>query len=207
VLRPLAILLVLITGAVVLVSGSPSPVVSEPPATTSSPDGGIAAPVPGVASAKLTKPDATSASVERSVEEALATAKRTGFAVPFAFTLADSELTRAAAISFPQSFAGATVSDPQVTLDGGRITLNAKASTFFGKSALVAVATPYLSGGKLATRVDSASIAGIGLPSAVRTTMADQLQAGIDAQLPPRFKVNPFSISRGTITLTGIALP
>ncbi len=192
ILRLLFVLLFL--GAVVYVAPQVKDLVA-PPAPTPAPRPTAAA----------TLPPAIATSVA-TISNALTQAQQSGKAVPVTIRVSEGDLTAAAQPYFPQSFVGITVSDPFVKLGGG-LTLTAKASSFIVNGSLVAVATPFADNGKLGVRLDSATVAGIGLPDAARSSLQQQLQTALDTSIPAKLQVSAVNVAKGEITITGTALP
>jgi hypothetical protein len=141
-----------------------------------------------------------------SVEAALKQATQSGKTVPITLRITDADLTAAAQPYFPQSYAGITVTEPAVRI-GPALMLTAKASSFVLSGALVANATPFASDGKLALRLDSATVGGITLPDAARTQLQQQLQSALNSAMPSKLQVATVSIAQGVATISGSALP
>jgi hypothetical protein len=141
------------------------------------------------------------------VDKAMAQARQSGAAVAVTLRVTDADLTTAAQPYFPQTYSGITVSDPLVRLGSGRLTFSAKASSLVLSGPLVATATPFASGGKLALRVDSAAIAGLGLPDTTKALIQQQLQAALDASMSPKLQVASVTVGQGEATIGGAALP
>lgn len=147
------------------------------------------------------------ASTVAAVQTALDRAQQGGAPVPLTVTVSEQDLTRTAAPYFPKTFAGVTVSSPNVRVTTGQIVLTATAQSFFASGPVVATATPYASGGKLLVRIDSATLGGGAVPEVIRTQLTEQLQAAIDAALASHLRVTSVTATQGTLTLTGTALP
>lgn len=141
------------------------------------------------------------------INKALVQAQQSGRAVEISIKVTDADLTAAAASYFPQSFGGIMVSDPTVKLGSGKMDLTAKASIAFGKTQLLATATPLVSAGKLAVRLDSAAVGGVALPDAARAQLQQQLQAALDLAVPPKLQVSTVTVGQGEVTISGSALP
>lgn len=135
------------------------------------------------------------------------TATVTATATPqstFTLTVTDTELTKAAASSFPQTVSGLTVRDPVVRTTTSSVRLSASADVFFGTTEFVMIGTPYASGGRVAVRVDSITLGGLGLPDAVRTSTAAAVESAIGQLVPASVNVQRVSLGEGTITIEGI---
>jgi len=147
------------------------------------------------------------ASAIGAVQSAITRAQQSGGAVAVSLAVTEQDLTRTAATYFPQTYAGVTVSSPSVRVASGQVVLTATARSFIGSGPLVATATPYASNGKLLIRIESASVAGVGLPDAIRAQLTQQLQAAVDSQVMPHLQVTGVTAQSGTLSLTGTALP
>jgi hypothetical protein len=134
-----------------------------------------------------------------------ATRAATARPTPAAFTLllSDAELTKAAASGFPQTLSGVTVSDPVVRVESDRVRLTAKAKVFFGTTQFEMVATPIVDGGKVAVRVDSATLAGLSLPSDTKAAIADTVLGTISRLVPASVLVTGFVFVPGQLTVQG----
>jgi hypothetical protein len=124
-------------------------------------------------------------------------------ATAFALTLSDAELTKAAAGGFPQTVSGVTVSDPVVSVQSDRVRLVAKAKVLFGTTQFEMFATPTVDGGKIAVRVDSATLAGLSLPSDTKAAIADTVQGTITRLVPASVRVTGFVYAPGQLTVQG----
>jgi hypothetical protein len=121
----------------------------------------------------------------------------------FTLTVTDAELTKAAASSFPQTVSGVTVRDPVVRTTTSGVRLTASANIFFGTAQFVMTGTPFASAGRVAVRVDSVTLAGLGLPESVRTSTAAAVESAIGQLVPPTVSVQKVSLGEGTVTIEG----
>jgi hypothetical protein len=122
----------------------------------------------------------------------------------FTLTVTDAELTQAAASSFPQTVSGVTVRDPLVRTTTSGVRLTATARVFFGTTEFVMTGTPYASGGRVAVRVDSITLGGLGLPDSVRTSTAAAVESAIGRLVPSTVIVQKVSLGEGTVTIEGV---
>lgn len=122
----------------------------------------------------------------------------------FRLTVTDAELTQAAASAFPQTVSGVTVRDPVVRTTPSGVRLVATARVFFGTTEFVMVGTPYASAGRVAVRVDSITLGGIGLPDSVRASSAAAVVDAIGRLVPPSVTVERVSLGDGTVTIEGV---
>lgn len=139
----------------------------------------------------------------------LATATRSAaptLTPPSAFRLVvtDAELTQAAAPSFPQTVSGVTVRDPVVRTTPSAVRLTATARVFFGTTEFVMTGSPYASAGRVAVRVDSVTLGGLGLPDSVRASSQAAVESAIGRLVPPTVIVQRVSLGDGTVTIEGV---
>ena len=119
--------------------------------------------------------------------------------------MTDAELTKAAASSFPQTVSGVTVRDPVVRTTTSGVRLTASARVFFGTTEFVMTGTPYASAGRVAVRVDSITLGGLGLPDSVRVQAATSVETAIGGLVPPTVTVEKVTLGEGTVTIEGVA--
>jgi hypothetical protein len=121
----------------------------------------------------------------------------------FSLRVTDAELTQAAASSFPQTVSGVTVRDPVVRTTTSGVRLSASARVFFGTTEFVMTGTPYASAGRVAVRVDSITLGGLGLPDSVRAQAAASVESAIGGLVPPSVRVDRVTLSDGGVTIEG----
>jgi hypothetical protein len=121
----------------------------------------------------------------------------------FALTVTDAELTKAAAPSFPQTVNGITVRDPVVRTTAAGVRLTATAQVFFGTTSFVMTGTPYASAGRVAVRVDSITLGGLGLPDSVRASTAAAVESAIERLVPASVNVEKVTLGEGAVTIEG----
>jgi hypothetical protein len=121
----------------------------------------------------------------------------------FTLTMSDADLTKAAAVSFPQTVNGVTVRDPSVSVETAGVRMTATAQIFFGTTQFVMNATPVVTDGRITVRVDSATLAGFALSDATRGSIADTVQGTIATLIPANVKVTTVSFAPGTLTVQG----
>jgi len=124
---------------------------------------------------------------------------------PFSLTLNDAELTRAASSAFPQSVSGVTVSDPVVRVQPNGVRLVANARVLFGTTQFVLMATPVIADGRLAVRVDSATLGGMALPDSAKSSISDTMRSAVARLVPTNVRLNSVALSTGTLTVKGAA--
>jgi hypothetical protein len=124
----------------------------------------------------------------------------------FTLTVTDADLTKAAASSFPQTISGVTVRDPVVRTTTRNVRLTASARVFFGTTELVMTGTPYADAGRVAVRVDSVTLGGLGLPDSVRASAAASVESAIGQLVPSTVTVQKVTLGEGTVTIEGVTL-
>lgn len=124
-------------------------------------------------------------------------------AASFLLTMSDADLTAAAATSFPQTVSGVTVSDPDVRIASGGVRLTARAKVLFGTTQFVLQATPSASDGRLAVRVDSATLAGMSLPDSTRASISETLHASIARLVPADARITSVTLAAGSLSVAG----
>jgi LmeA-like phospholipid-binding len=136
----------------------------------------------------------------------LPSASRTATIAPqttFSLVVTDAELTKAAQSSFPQTVSGVTVRDPVVRTTTSGVRLSASARVFFGTTEFVMTGTPYASAGRVAVRVDSITLGGLGLPDSVRAQAAASVESAIGGLVPASVRVDKVTLSDGGVTIEG----
>jgi uncharacterized protein YpmS len=122
----------------------------------------------------------------------------------FSLTVTDAELTKAASSSFPQTVSGVTVRDPVVRTTTSGVRLTASARVFFGTTEFVMTGTPFASAGRVAVRVDSITLGGLGLPDSVRAQAASSVESAIGGLVPSTVLVQKVSLGAGSVTIEGV---
>jgi hypothetical protein len=122
----------------------------------------------------------------------------------FSLVVTDAELTKAAASSFPQTVSGVTVRDPVVRTTSRGVRLTASARVFFGTTEFVMTGTPFASAGRVAVRVDSITLGGLGLPDSVRAQAAASVESAIGGLVPSTVLVQKVTLGDGTVTIEGV---
>jgi hypothetical protein len=62
---------------------------------------------------------------------------------------------------------------------------------------------PYASAGRVAVRVDSVTLGGLGLPDSVRASTAAAVESAISQLVPTTVSVQKVSLGEGTVTIEG----
>ena len=116
-------------------------------------------------------------------------------------TITEQQLTDAASASMPMTVSGITVTDPNVRLASGRATLTATGHAFFVSGTIVVVATPVVTNGEAAARVESATFAGIGLSDATKQDIADTFTRTLRSNIPAGVRVTSITVKAGTLVV------
>ena len=141
------------------------------------------------------------------VDQALARARQAGAPVAVTLTFAEADLQSSVASAFPQSLSGISFSDPVVRLRDGQLTLELNASASILRSRATIVATPVVSAGRPAVRIDSLSLGALPVPDQLRSSASSQLASAISGILPAKLAVTALVVGQGTLTVTGVANP
>ena len=122
----------------------------------------------------------------------------------FTLVVTDAELTKAAASLFPQTVSGVTVRDPVVRTTTSGVRLTASARVFFGTTEFVMTGTPHATAGRVAVRVDSITLGGLGLPDSVRAQAAASVETAIGGLVPSTVLVQKVTLGEGNVTIEGV---
>src|SRR5438034_10920608 len=104
-------------------------------------------------------------------------------------TLTEQQLTEAAKGYMPLTVSGITVTDPNIKLEPGRLTLTATGRAFIVGGPIVVVASPLVTNGAAAAKVESATFAGINLPDSTKQNVAETFARVLAANLPAGVRV------------------
>ena len=116
-------------------------------------------------------------------------------------TLTEQELTKAAQGYMPLTVSGITVSDPTIKLEPGRLTLTATGRAFIVSGPIVVVASPLVSNGAAAAKIESATFAGLNLPDATKQNVADTFARVLAANIPSGVRVTALTVNAGTLVV------
>jgi hypothetical protein len=119
-------------------------------------------------------------------------------------TLTEQDLTKAAQSYMPITVSGITVSDPNIKLEPGRLTLTATGRAFIVSGPVVVVASPLVSNGTAAAKIESATFAGLGLPDATKQNMADTFGRVLAASIPSGVRVTSLTVNAGSIVVEAV---
>src|SRR5256886_10906667 len=99
-------------------------------------------------------------------------------------TLTEQELTKAAQSYTPLTVSGITVTDPTIKLEPGRLTLTATGRAFILARPIVLVASPLVSAGKAAAKIEPATFAGLELLDSTKHERADTVPCDVALNSP-----------------------
>jgi hypothetical protein len=116
-------------------------------------------------------------------------------------TLTEQELTTAAQSYTPLTVSGITVTDPSIRLEPGRLTLTATGRAFIVGGKIVVVASPLVTSGKAAAKIESATFAGIALPDSTKQDVADTFARVLAANIPSGVRVTSLTVNAGTLII------
>lgn len=125
-----------------------------------------------------------------------ATASRT-----ITVTLTEQELTKAARGHMPLTVNGITVTDPNIKLEPGRLTLTATGRAFIISGPIVVVASPLVSNGTAGAKIESATFAGLAMPDSTKKSVADTFAQVLAASIPSGVRVTSVTVNAGTLVV------
>ena len=121
-------------------------------------------------------------------------------------TLTEQELTKAAEGYMPLTVSGITVTDPKIALEPGRLTLTATGRAFILSGPIVVVASPLVTNGTAAAKIESATFAGVNLPDSTKENVADTFARVLAANIPSRVRVTSLTVNAGTLVIEAVPL-
>ena len=116
-------------------------------------------------------------------------------------TLTEQELTKAAQGYMPMTVSGITVSDPNIKLEPGRLTLTATGRAFIVAGPIVVVASPLVSNGTAAAKIETATFAGVSLPDSTKQSVADTFARVLASNIPSGARVTSLTVNAGTLVI------
>jgi hypothetical protein len=119
-------------------------------------------------------------------------------------TLTEEELTTAAQAYMPVTVSGITVSDPTIRLEPGRLTLTATGRAFIVAGPVVVVASPLVSNGAAAAKIETATFAGLNLPDSTKQNVADTFARVLAANIPSGVRVTSLTVRSGTLVVEAV---
>jgi len=119
-------------------------------------------------------------------------------------TLTEQELTKAAQGYMPMTVSGITVTDPNIKLEPGRLTLTATGRAFIVGGPIVVVASPIVSNGSAGAKIESATFAGLNLPDSTKQNVADTFARVLAANIPSGVRVTSLTVNAGTLVVEAV---
>lgn len=119
-------------------------------------------------------------------------------------TLTEQELTKAAQDYTPLTVSGITVTDPRIKLEPGRLTLTATGRAFIVSGPVVVVASPLVTNGAAAARIESATFAGLSLPETTKQAVADTFARVLAENIPSGMRVTSLTVNAGSLVVEAI---
>jgi hypothetical protein len=116
-------------------------------------------------------------------------------------TLTEQELTKAAQGYMPMTVSGITVTDPNIKLEPGRLTLTATGRAFIVSGPIVVVASPLVSNGTAAAKIESATFAGVTLPDSTKQSVADTFARVLASNIPSGARVTSLTVNTGALVI------
>jgi len=116
-------------------------------------------------------------------------------------TLTERDLTKAAQGYMPLTVSGITVTDPTITLEPGKLTLTATGRAFIVSGPVVVVASPLVSNGTAAAKIESATFAGLNLPDSTKQNVADAFARVLASSIPSGMRVSSLTVNSGNLVL------
>lgn len=122
----------------------------------------------------------------------------------FIVTLTEQDLTKAAEGYMPLTVSGITVTDPKITLEPGRLTLTATGRAFILGGPIVVVASPLVTNGTAAAKIESATFAGVNLPDSTKQNVADTFARVLAANIPSGMRVTSLTVNSGNLVVEAV---
>jgi hypothetical protein len=119
-------------------------------------------------------------------------------------TLTEQELTKAAQGYMPLTVSGITVTDPNIKLEPGRLTLSATGHAFIVGGPIVVVASPLVANGTAAAKIESATFAGLNLPDSTKQSVADTFARVLAASIPAGVRVTSLTVNAGSLVVEAV---
>jgi hypothetical protein len=119
-------------------------------------------------------------------------------------TLTEQELTKAAQDYMPVTVSGITVSDPRIRLEPGKLTLTATGRAFFVSGPVVVVATPLVTGGAAAAKIESATFAGLALGESTKQNVAETFARVLASNVPAGMRVTSMTVNAGSLVVEAV---
>jgi hypothetical protein len=119
-------------------------------------------------------------------------------------TLTEQDLTKAAQTYTPLTVSGITVTDPNIKLEPGKLTLTATGRAFIFGGPVVVVASPLVSNGTAGAKIESATFAGLGLPESTKQDVADTFARVLASNIPSGVRVTSVTVTAGSLVVEAV---
>jgi hypothetical protein len=119
-------------------------------------------------------------------------------------TLTEQDLTKAAQGYMPLTVSGITVTDPKIALEPGRLTLTATGHAFIVSGPIVVVASPLVSNGTAAAKIESATFSGLNLPDSTKQNVADTFARVLASSIPSGMRVTSLTVNAGALVVEAV---
>src|SRR5207302_9732733 len=93
------------------------------------------------------------------------------------------------------------VTGPIVTLQPGRRSRSAAVHAVLFSGPVVVVATPAIVDGKAGAQIESATLAGVGLPDSTKQDIADTFARTLASNIPAGTRVTSITVNTGTMVV------
>src|SRR5438309_692065 len=91
--------------------------------------------------------------------------------------------------------------DRYYPLQPGRLTLTATGHAFLLSGPIVVVSTPAIVDGKVGAQIESATLAGVGLPYSTKQDIADTFARTLASNIPSGTRVTSITVNMGTMVV------
>ena len=156
-------------------------------------------PAPAARSTGRPAPSTSASASASATSRATASASRT-----ITLTFTEQELTKAAQNYTPLTVSGITVTDPKIKLEPGRLTLTATGRAFIVSGPVVVVASPLVSNGAAAAKIESATFAGFSLPDSTKQDVADTFARVLASNIPSGVRVTSMTVNAGSLVVEAV---
>jgi hypothetical protein len=119
-------------------------------------------------------------------------------------TLTEQELTKAAQDYTPLTVSGITVTDPKIKLEPGKLTLTATGRAFIVSGPVVVVASPLVTNGAAAAKIESATFAGISLSESTKQDVAETFARVLASNIPSGMRVTSVTVNAGSLVVKAV---
>jgi hypothetical protein len=118
--------------------------------------------------------------------------------------LTEQELTKAAQDYTPLTVSGITVTDPRIKLEPGKLTLMATGRSFIIVGPVVVVASPLVSNGTAAAKIESVTFVGLGMAESTKNDVAETFARVLASNIPSGVRVTSMIVNAGTLVVEAV---